>query len=237
MALSKTEFIAGLQCAKHIFLRVHHPELIEITDSLAIATGKVAEAHARREFPGAILVERDNPTIDPFVKTQALLNDSSVDAVFEAAVAGGGLALFVDVLSREGKNWVLTEIKSASKVKDEHIDDVTIQAVVLERANIPVSRFELMYINSDFIYQGGHHYENLFIREDITEQVQAHKGFIKNQLPNMILKAKYFLQVLYRRLSRVLFLSSSLYRFVSSISPDATKRSLLVNYPFFSSLN
>lgn len=185
MALSKTEFIAGLQCEKHIFLHVHHPELAEPTESSATITGKVVEEHAQREFPGAILVERDNTRINPFENTKALLNVPSVNTIFEAAIAGDDLNLFVDVLSREGTDWLLTEIKSAAKVKDEHIDDVTIQAVALEQANISVSRFELMHINSDFIYQGDHHYEGLFVREDITEQVQAHKGFIKAQLPEI----------------------------------------------------
>ena len=185
MTLSKTEFIAGLQCEKHIFLRVHHPELIEKTDSPAAVTGKIVEEHAQREFPGAILVERDNPNINPFEKTKELLNDPSVTTIFEAAIAGDDLNLFVDVLSREGTDWLLTEIKSGAKIKDKHIDDVTFQAVALERANIPITSFELMHINSDFVYQGDHHYEGLFVREDITEQVQAHKGFIKAQLPKI----------------------------------------------------
>ena len=87
-------------------------------EAMSIA-GKVVEEHAQREFPGAILVERDNPKVNPFEKTKALLNDPSVNTIFEAAIASDDLNLFVDVLSRKGKGWVLTEIKSGTKIKDK----------------------------------------------------------------------------------------------------------------------
>ena len=185
MALNKTEFIAGLQCEKHIFLRIHHPELMEVTESPAKVTGKVVEEHARREFPDAILVERNNPDFNPFTKTEQLLNDPSVSIIFEAAIFSDDLTLFVDVLSREKTGWVLTEIKAGTRIEDKYIDDVTIQAVALEQADIPVSTFEVMHINNDFVYQGDHRYEGLFIREDITEQVLAHKPFIEEQLARL----------------------------------------------------
>lgn len=185
MALNKTEFIAGLQCEKHIFLRIHHPELIEETESPAKVTGKVVQDHARREFPDAILVERNNPDINPFTKTEQLLNDPSVSRIFEAAISSDDLTIFVDVLSREGVGWVLTEIKSGTRIEDKYIDDVAIQAVALEQADIPVSRYEVMHINNKFVYQGDHHYEGLFVREDITDQVLAHKPFIEDQLPKL----------------------------------------------------
>jgi hypothetical protein len=45
-----------------------------------------------------------------------------------------------------------------------------------------VDRFELMHINNDFVYQGGHDYDGLFTREDITDRVRAHRRFMIDQL-------------------------------------------------------
>jgi hypothetical protein len=179
---SKTKVIAGLQCEKHLHLRAHHPEWAAPTESPATITGKVVEAHARALFPSGVLVDRHNPDHDPFVVTQDLLANPAVPSLFEAAIRCDDLVVFVDVLTRDGTGWLLTEIKASTSVKDKHIDDVAIQAVALQRARIPISRFELMHIDNNFIYSGGHDYTGLFVQEDITERVQAHMAIIEAHL-------------------------------------------------------
>jgi hypothetical protein len=182
MHFTKTQILGGLRCEKQLWLRMHHPELMEPTESPATITGQVVEAHARLEFPGAVLVERRDGGADACAQTAALLNDMSVETVFEAGIQAPELSVFVDVLQRGGGGWALTEIKGATSVKDAHIDDVTIQAVALERAGVAVNRFRLMHINSDFIYAGQHDYRGLFVHEDITERVIDHQPFIESQL-------------------------------------------------------
>jgi hypothetical protein len=193
MHFSKTQIIGGLQCEKQLWLRVHNPELMEPVESPATVTGRVVQQHARLEFPDAVLVERDRASEDAFAQTDALLKDPSVGAILEAGIRGNGLEVFVDVLERVSRGpgastpgaaaaWELTEIKGATSVKDAHIDDVATQALALERAGIVVKRFRLMHIDAAFIYRGEHDYHGLFVREDITEQVIAHRPFIAQRL-------------------------------------------------------
>ncbi|MDX1823307.1 MAG: DUF2779 domain-containing protein [Thiohalomonadales bacterium] len=182
MPLSKTKIIAGLQCQKQLHLRVHHPEWATTKPSPASITGLVVENHARMHFPNGILVERDKPGKDPFTRTRDLIESPSVTCLFEAAFRSNDLQVFVDVLSRNGSGWTLTEIKASTSVKAKHVDDVAVQAVALQQAGIKVNKYELMHINSHFIYQGDHDYTALFVREDITEQVNSHTGFIEAQL-------------------------------------------------------
>ena len=144
-------------------------------------TGEVVEQHARREFPGAIAVERKSAT-DPFEKTQALLGDPSVTGIFQAALQHEDVEVFIDVLQREGDGWNLVEIKAASGIKDYHIHDVAIQAWVALHAGLKMRRFQLMHIDSDFIYQGRHDYAGLFQLEDVTEKIHAHLPFIERTL-------------------------------------------------------
>jgi len=144
-------------------------------------TGEIVEQHARREFPGAITVERYGAT-DPFEKTQALLGNPSVAAIFQAALKHEDVEVFVDVLQREGDDWNLVEIKAASGIKDYHIHDVAIQAWVALRAGLNMRHFQLMHIDSDFTYQGRHDYAGLFQLEDVTEKIYAHLPFIERTL-------------------------------------------------------
>ncbi|MGD8743265.1 MAG: hypothetical protein PVH46_07555, partial [Granulosicoccaceae bacterium] len=95
MHLSKTGILAGLQCDKQLYLRVHRPELAEQSESPATLTGKIVEAHARQAFSGGVLVERDRPGQDPFALTEQLLQAPGVTTLFEAAIRATGLALFV----------------------------------------------------------------------------------------------------------------------------------------------
>ena len=161
---------------------MHHPEWASPTESPATVTGKVVETHARALFPNGILIERNAPNTDPFIITQDLMGNPSVSHLFEAAIRSNDLVVFVDVLTRDRAGWVLTEIKASTSVKDKHIDDVAIQAVALQGAGIFITRYELMHIDNSFVYPGGHDYGGLFIREDITERVQAHMTFIEAHL-------------------------------------------------------
>ena len=181
MRLTKTRFLAGLQCAKHLHLSMHHPEFATPVQSPMMITGEVVEQHARSEFPGAITVERNSAT-DPFEKTQALLDDPSVTVIFQAALQHEEVEVFIDVLQREGNGWSLVEIKAASSIKDYHIHDVAIQVWVALRAGVNMRRFQLMHIDSDFIYQGRHNYAGLFQLEDVTEKIHAHLPFIERTL-------------------------------------------------------
>ncbi|WP_455200337.1 DUF2779 domain-containing protein [Kaarinaea lacus] len=179
MRFSKTSILAGLQCAKHLYLKIHHPELSTPVVSPMMVTGEVVEEHARREFVDAASIE-NRGKLDPFKYTQELMADQSVKAIFQAALNFEDVEVYVDVLQREGNAWSLIEIKAASGVKDHHIDDVTIQAWVALNSGLQINRFKLMHINSGFVYQGDHDYSDLFNVEEITDKVNAHIAFIGN---------------------------------------------------------
>jgi hypothetical protein len=55
-------------------------------------------------------------------------------------------------------------------VKDEHIPDVAIQVHVARGAGVPVTRAELMHVNGKCRYPN---LADLFVREDVTAQVEA----------------------------------------------------------------
>lgn len=179
MRFSKTSILAGLQCAKHLYLKVHHPELSNPDISPMMITGEVVEQHARREFADSASIE-NRGEIDSFKYTQDLIANKSVKAIFQAALSFEDVEVYVDVLQRDGNAWNLIEIKAASGVKDHHIDDVTIQAWVALNSGIQINSFNLMHINSGFVYHGDHDYSDLFMVEDITDKVNAHLTFIED---------------------------------------------------------
>lgn len=102
MHLTKTNILAGIQCHKHLHLSIYHPELAEHNESPAVVTGKVVGEHARREYPGGVLVQRWMSPVNPFAQTMELLNDRSVSTIFEAGFHREDIEVFVDILERAG---------------------------------------------------------------------------------------------------------------------------------------
>ena len=152
---------------------IHHKEHASKTKTPASITGEVVEEHAEREFPGGITVERFGGD-DPFERTQQLLSDPSVQTIFQAAFTANDVDVFVDVLQRVGSQWDLIEIKASTSVKNHFIDDVSIQASIAFEAGLSINSIKLMYVNNKFVYQGDHNYDDLFVKEDISDKVKAH---------------------------------------------------------------
>ena len=62
------------------------------------------------------------------------------------------------------------EIKSSSKVKPEHLDDVVFQKIVAERSGFTVGRCFVITMNGDYVRNGEIDVEQLFQINDVTAQ-------------------------------------------------------------------
>jgi hypothetical protein len=102
-----------------------------------------------------------------------------VRAIYEATFTANDAYAAVDILERRGNRFHLIEVKSTTKVKDEHIPDVAIQLYVLRSSGLDVSRAELMHLNRECAYP---HLEDLFVREDVTADVEE----LQADLPDLI---------------------------------------------------
>ncbi len=185
MYLSKTRILAGLHCEKRLYFMLNRPELAKTKKSPLAESGIAVGRQARKEFSGGVLVNRFQQDSNPFSETNTYLNDENVTAIFEAGFRYQDTEVFVDILQRDGSSWNLIEVKSSSSVKDEYIDDVTVQYMVLSNAGIAINRIELMYLNKNFIYQGNENYHGLFIREEISERVIHHTRFISDEIERL----------------------------------------------------
>jgi len=171
--LSKSRFVAGWQCHKQLWLRVHEknaPELnVDVVLQDRFDQGAQVGALARERFPGGILI--DLPHDDPgrvAATRQAL--DSGAPVVFEATFVQDRVYVAIDVLERTAAGFTLIEVKSSTKRKDEHIPDLAIQTWVARRAGLNIGRVELMHLNTDFRHPDT---GDLFGRTDVTAEVEA----------------------------------------------------------------
>ena len=189
--LSKSRFLAGLQCAKRLYLEIHSPELATppTPDRRAIMDmGTEVGVVARQYFPHGVLVEETHRQIPlALLRTSELLKDPAVPAIFEGAFVWQGILVRVDIVERlDATRWRLVEVKATSKVKATHLDDLTIQAAVLEGSGIEVAGCFLMHLNTQYSFLGGDlNLDEMFVLENMTEEIQARRPFIQGQLEDM----------------------------------------------------
>jgi len=159
MRISKSKFVAGVQCLKRLYLQVHQPELAAQPDAAGeaiIEQGREVGLLARQLFPGGVEVDGSNGLERAIWATRELVGNPEVPAIFEGVFERGGALVKTDILQRRrAGRWRLFEVKSTTEVKNHHLWDVGIQSRVLSRSGLVLSSVNLIHLNRSYVFQGG----------------------------------------------------------------------------------
>lgn len=194
--LSKSKYVSGLQCLKRVYLEVHHPQLAtppDVSIQAILDMGTEIGELARRRFPGGVLVTASHRQREAaLAQTAELIQDPTVPAIFEGAFVHDGVLIRVDVLERvpvqsgEPPCWRLIEVKSSTKIKDVHLNDLAIQSHVLLGAGLSLAATCLMHINTDYRYEQGEiDLDRLFAVHDVSEMVTSRRAKVPDQVAQM----------------------------------------------------
>lgn len=155
--ISKSKFVAGVQCLKRLYLQVHLPHLAIVSDEAKAVMEQGTEIGilARRAFPGGVLVESDPDHLAAAIReTQELLKNPTVRAIFEATFEYDGVLVRVDVLDRSRSGFRIVEVKSSTAVKPHYAYDIGIQKHVLLGAGVRLNGTFLMHLSRDYVFDG-----------------------------------------------------------------------------------
>lgn len=185
--LSKSRFMAGIQCLKRLYLQVRQPELAAPRDETVQATlqqGQEVGELARTAFPDGVLIEASRTRLTyALEQTQQLLADPGIQAVFEGTFKQDNVLVRTDILARRPHGeWRLIEVKSSTAVKEHHPFDVGIQQYVLSNSGLKPTPC-LMHLNRDYVYNG-REYElsKLFTIEEMETEV----GKFLEDIPQLV---------------------------------------------------
>ena len=172
--LSKSRFTSGLQCHKQLWWRVHEPDAPELVPDEAqqaiFDQGTRVGEVAREHVPGGVLIDRPyNDYEGRLADTQRAI-EAGAQVLYEASFVGDSIFVAVDILVREPGGWRVIEVKSSTRVKEEHLPDAAIQVHALRRAGLRVIAAEVMVLNRACTYPD---LSDLFVRSDVTAQVEA----------------------------------------------------------------
>jgi len=184
--LTKSKYMVGLQCPKYLWMMFHDLDKIpefDIATQFIMAQGNKIGQIAKKLFPeGVDLPERDFK--GNLQKTKGLLSDRKT--IFEAGIIAGDLYARADVLIPVGDEWDIVEVKGSTKVKPEHVHDVSFQRYVYEKSGLKIRKCFLLHINNKFVKDGDIIPNELFTKEEITTEVDDAIVGIQERIDDML---------------------------------------------------
>ena len=183
--LSKSRFLAGLQCAKRLWFETRARELVPAYDEATqaiFAQGQIVGRLAQGLFPGGVEIDRQRLDWSAAIATTRDLLRRRVP-LYEAAFEHAGAACRVDLLVPVADSaWDLYEVKSTASVKDVHHQDVALQSYVVRGAGIPLRRAFLAHIDSTYVRGEELDVQKLFKLADLTDAI----GELEREVPRRI---------------------------------------------------
>ncbi|MBU0459568.1 MAG: DUF2779 domain-containing protein [Nanoarchaeota archaeon] len=181
--LTKSKYLAGLQCPKLLWFLVNDKEKIPEHSKDAqhkMDVGTEVGILATKLFPDGVSIPSED-----FKKNLDLTKENLSKGVplFEAGILVNNCFSRIDILkpNKDG-SYDIIEVKSGTKVKDENIEDVSFQKHCCEMAGLKINKCSLCFINNQYIRQGPIDLKELFTIQDITSEVTKAQEGIQDRI-------------------------------------------------------
>jgi len=174
MLITKTNYMAGLQCAKFVWHRVHKPGELVAQGSdgpPVLAIGQDVGILAQSLFPDGITVDSSLPIRERISATARAI--ASKKPIYEAAVSSGDLYAQIDILLPVKGGWDIVEVKSTTEVKEHHINDVAFQKYVCTKAGLNIRHCYVVTLNKDYVRKGPIKVARLFAMHSIDAEIKT----------------------------------------------------------------
>lgn len=186
MRLTKTDFIQYLNCPESLWLLKNKPEVynqykgeFSLFLEKLIKEGYEVEEYAKQLFPTGIdLPENSTPQ---FTKQQ-LASDKSI--FFQPSfLTSKGVFARIDILEKlDNGSFHIYEIKSASSIKKEKIDDACFQKYVLTECGYKVTKVSIIHLNKEYVRQEEINPDELLEIVEVTEQIDGIYSSVVNEI-------------------------------------------------------
>lgn len=185
--LSKSTYIKGEQCIKALYLFKNRPFLRDKLSLEKIAKfrrGTNVGILAQQLFPDGINMTPKSPALfDKMVEeTMKNINNPDINVMYEAVFQYDDTLIMLDIIVRDGDKWRAIEVKSSMKLSQTYYKDAALQYYVLKGAGVPISDFQLMYINADYVRNGDLDLSQLFVTQSVKDYIEQYQNIIAQNI-------------------------------------------------------
>ena len=184
--LTKSKYLAGLQCPRYLWALIHDKEKIpdpDVSAQFKFDEGTKVGELATKLFPEGIDVPFEDFK-DNLEKSKELLKEKK--PLFEAGFMVNNCFSRADILVPVGDEWDIIEVKSGTKVKEVNIHDMSFQKYCYESAGLKIRKCFLMHLNNEYVRNGEIDLKKLFAKDDITSEVNDLLKDIKKKIDYLL---------------------------------------------------
>ncbi|MFZ1518242.1 MAG: DUF2779 domain-containing protein [Ignavibacteriaceae bacterium] len=173
--LSKSSFIRGVQCEKHLYLyKYHYNEMDQLSDmqKAIFKRGTDVGKLAQDLFPNGI----DASPKSQFEYAKAVIETKKIikeeqKVIYEASFNYSDVLAVADIVVIEKSGLNVFEVKSSTSISETYIRDAALQYWVISNCGYKIKDFSITYINNQYIRKGKLNLEEFFITESVLKLI------------------------------------------------------------------
>ena len=186
MNLSKSKYCNGIQCHKMLWLDKNKPEVkTEIDNDSVLEQGNFVHEVARYLFKNHINIEYTDNLNEMIKDTYRTIESYKDIIITEASFNYQHNFCSVDILKKQGEKYEIYEVKSSTELKDVYINDASYQYYVLTNLGFNVTKCSIIIINSKYVRHGSLDLNELFLIQDITNDVINLQMTVKDNIQSI----------------------------------------------------
>jgi len=197
--LSKSSFIKGLQCDKHLYLyKYHYDEMDEFSEmqKAIFQRGTDVGVFAQKLFPGGkSATEGSPPDYKKGLKKTGELILQGGKIIYEAAFMFNEVLSIADIIVKEKNGlsrrsqaetgWSIYEVKSSTSISETYLNDAALQYYVISNSGVEINDFSIIYINNHYIRKGKLDINELFTIESVIDSILPLQNFIEENIERL----------------------------------------------------
>ena len=187
MAISKSKYVRGVGCEKGLWLDENKPEVAAADEDLSHAKEGTLVGILAQDLYGPHEVVPYNKDKSIMIRDTEEMLARNVPVICEASFGGNHVFCSVDLLISHGNRHVdIVEVKSASDLKPEYIEDATFQTRVLELNGFHVGKVCIAHVNNKYIRHGDLDVRQFLVEKDITEMVRQKQPEVDGNVQRLL---------------------------------------------------
>ncbi len=187
--LSKSSFIKGLQCEKHLYLyKYHYNEMDEFSEmqKAIFQRGTNVGVLAQELFPGGTIgTEGSPPAYKKGLKKTSELIQQGGKIIYEAAFQFNEVLTINDIIVRDGSKWNAYEVKSSTSISETYLNDAALQYYVISNSGIEINDFSIIHINNQYIRKGELDINELFTIQSVIDSILPMQNFVEENVERL----------------------------------------------------
>lgn len=187
--LSKSTFLKGQQCDKHLYLYKHHynwqDPVSEQQQAVFDRGHKVGEL-AQSLFPGGVNVKPPNArAYKKAIEDTISALEKGEEIIYEAAFIYNEVLIYADILVRNKDKWKVYEVKSSTSVSETNIIDISVQYYVINNNGLEIEDISVIHLNNEYIKVGELKLDELFITQSLLTDAVANQSWIDEEIERL----------------------------------------------------